>query len=53
MATHFERINITLPPALATRFRAYCRRKGMCVSRRIAILIEQEMAKDKSQVGGP
>jgi hypothetical protein len=53
MATHYNRLAISLPPALAAGFKDYCRRKGMHVRHDIAALIAQDLAKDKSQVSGP
>ena len=43
MDAHYRKLNITLPDELLTRFETYCRKHGMRLSPRIAILIEQDM----------
>ena len=39
----YQRLNITLPKDLLRRFRNYCEKEGMALSRRISILIEKEL----------
>ena len=48
MDTYYRKLNITLPDELLTRFETYCQKQGMKLSPRIAILIEQDMAKSKT-----
>ena len=39
-----ERINITLDKQLLQKFRKFCKKEGMAVSKRIAVLIEKDLS---------
>lgn len=39
----YKRLNITLPEDLLRKFRGYCKKEGMNLSSRIAVLIKKEL----------
>ena len=39
----YQRLNITLPKKLLNKFRKFCEKEGMALSKRISILIEKEL----------
>ena len=41
----YQRLNITIPEKLLKDFREYCKKEGMNLSSRIAVLIEKELEK--------
>ena len=47
--TKYKRLNITLPEDLLKEFEEYCKREGMNMSARIAVLIKRDLPLRESE----